>query len=424
MERKLTKLEHCHVELLVTVDEPAWKAAQEKALKKLAKEVTIKGFRKGEAPIEMAKKHVNPMDQMNEAINSLLPSLYQESVEAEKIIPYAQPKVDVTKVSDTELEVKFVITTAPEVELGKYTGLKVGKGEVSVNEEDLANAIADLQGKNATLVVKEGAAQLGDTAVIDFEGFIEGKAFDGGKAENHELVLGSNSFIPGFEAAIVGHKAGEEFDIKVKFPENYVEELKGKDATFKIKLHEVKEKVLPELNDESVKEFEITGVETVEQLKEHLKVDLLKRKENEARNQFFGKLLEEIVKNSKIDIPEEIIESQTHHTIDDMVARMQQSGLKLEDYLKIIGQTEQQFHDQIKENAAKEAQTFFVMDAILKAEKFEVTDKELEVEYESLAKQYNMKVEDVKKALAPQLEDYKHNLAMKKVEDFLYEKNN
>ena len=424
MERKLTKLEHCHVELLVTVDEQEWKAAQEKALKKLAKEVTIKGFRKGEAPIEMAKKHINPMDQMNEAINGILPSLYEESIKAENITPYAQPKVDITKVSDTELEVKFVITTAPEVELGKYTGLKIGKGEVSVNEEDLANAITDLQGKNATLVVKEGAAKLGDTAVIDFEGFIEGKAFEGGKAENHELILGSNSFIPGFEAAIVGHKAGEEFDIQVKFPENYVEELKGKDATFKIKLHEVKEKVLPELNDESVKEFEITGVETVEQLKEHLKVDILKRKESEARNEFFGKLLDEIAKNSKVDIPEEIIESQTHHTIDQMVARMQQSGLQLEDYLKIIGQTEQQFHDQIKENAAKEAQTFFIMDAILKAEKCEVSDKELENEYESLAEQYNMKVEDVKKALAPQLEDYKHNLAMKKVEDFLYENNN
>lgn len=423
MERKLTKLEHCHVELLVTVDEATWKAAQEKALKKLVKEVTIKGFRKGEAPLEMARKHVNPMDQMNEAINGLLPNLYEESIKAENVMPYAQPKVDITKVSDTELEVKFTITTAPEVELGKYTGLKVGKGEVSVNEEELANAIADLQGKNATLVVKEGEAKLGDTAVIDFEGFLDGKPFDGGKAENHELVLGSNSFIPGFEAAIVGHKAGEEFDIKVKFPENYVEELKGKDATFKIKLHEVKEKVLPELNDESVKEFEITGVETVEQLKEHLKVDLLKRKENEARNEFFGKLLEEIAKNSKVDIPDEIIESQTHHTIDDMVARMQQSGLQLKDYLQIIGQTEQQFHDQVKANATKEAQTFFIMDAILKAEKFEVTDKELENEYESLAKQYNMKVEDVKKALAPQLEDYKHNLAMKKVEDFLYEKN-
>ena len=424
MERKLTKLEHCHVELLVTVDEATWKAAQEKALKKLVKEVTIKGFRKGEAPLEMARKHVNPMDQMNEAINGLLPSLYEESIKAENVMPYAQPKVDITKVSDTELEVKFTITTAPEVELGKYTGLKVGKGEVSVNEEELANAIADLQGKNATLVVKEGEAKLGDTAVIDFEGFLDGKPFDGGKAENHELVLGSNSFIPGFEAAIVGHKAGEEFEIKVKFPENYVEELKGKDATFKIKLHEVKEKVLPELNDESVKEFEITGVETVEQLKEHLRVDLLKRKESEARNEFFGKLLEEIAKNSKVDIPDEIIESQTHHTIDDMVARMQQSGLQLKDYLQIIGQTEQQFHDQVKANAAKEAQTFFIMDAILKAEKFEVTDKELENEYESLAKQYNMKVEDVKKALAPQLEDYKHNLAMKKVEDFLYEKNN
>ena len=424
MERKVNKLENCHVEVLVTVDEKAWKDAQEKAYDKLAKNVTVDGFRKGKAPAAMVRSKIDPMKAMDEAINSLLPNLYRDTIVEEKLQPYAQPKVEVTKVSDTELEVKFVITVAPEVELGQYTNHKIGKKEIEVSAEELNKALTELQSQNASLVLKEAEAALGDTVVMDFEGFVDGQAFEGGKAENHELELGSHSFVPGFEEQLVGHKAGDEFDIKITFPENYVENLKGKEATFKIKLHEVKEKQLPELNEELIKELNIAGVATLEQLKEHKQAELARQKEAEAKRNYFDQLTEAIAKDSKIQIPEEIVDDQVEHTLQEMVQRMQQSGLTLEQYLQIVGQSEEQLREKIKVDAAKEANTYFILKAVGEKEKLVVSEEEVEFELAKLADQYKMKVDEIKKALEKQMESFRSNLQMKKIEDFLYEHNN
>ena len=423
MERKVTKLEHSHVEVLVTVDTQTWREAQEKEINKLAKTVKVDGFRPGKAPLEQAKKHIDPMKVIDGAIDSLLPSLYDEVLREEGLKPYAQPHVDVTKLSDTELEVKFVIVTAPEVELGQYKGLKVGKEKVKVSKEDVEESIDLLRAQSASLALKEGEAALGDTVVMDFEGFTDGVAFDGGKAENHELELGSHQFIPGFEEQLVGHKAGEEFEIEVTFPENYVESLKGKKATFKIKLHEVKQKMLPELNDDLVKELEIADVHTVEELRAFKEAELRERKENESKRAYINKVIDEIAKNSKIDIPHEIIESQMEHTMQQMQQRLQQSGLTLEQYLSIIGQTEEQFKDQLHENAHREAANYFILEAVVKAESLVVTDEDMEKEYESLAKQYAMTVDAVKAALANNLDEWKNNVLFNKAEDFLYQNN-
>ena len=423
MERKVTKLEHSHVQVEVKVDEKTWKAAQDKAFNKLAENVTIDGFRKGKAPKNLVKSKIDPMKVLDEAINALLPQMYQEILEKDGIKPYARPAVDVTKVSDTELEVKFLLAVAPEVKLGQYKGLEIGKKEVKVTKKDVEEALAQSLRENASLVVKEDAAALGDTVVMDFVGRINGEVFEGGSAQNHELELGSHQFIPGFEEQLVGHKAGEKVDVNVKFPENYTEELKGKDATFECKIHEVKAKKLPELNDEFVKELNIEGIDTVEAFRARREADLKAQKENEARREYMSKLVETIVKNSKIDIAEEIIANQVESRREDMVKRIEQNGLKLEQYLQILGQSEEQFTAQIRAQAEKETSEFIVLEEIGKVEKIEVSDKELDAEYKKIADQYKMKVEDVKKALAPQLGEFKNNLKMQRIDEFLYNEN-
>ena len=423
MERKVTKLEHSHVEVLVTVDEASWKAAQKKAFDKVASNVQVDGFRKGKAPENLVKAKVNQAQVLDEAINGLLPVIYKDILDNEDIKPAAQPKVDVTKLSDTNLEVKFVIVVAPEVELGAYKGIEIGHDKVEVTDADIEKAIAGDLAKNASLVIKDGAAEKGDIVNMDFKGTIDGVAFDGGTAENHELELGSGQFIPGFEDQLVGAKAGDHVDVKVTFPENYVETLKGKNAVFACDVHEVKAKKLPELNDEFVKDAGIAGVETVDAYKEHVKVALLNSKTAEEKRNYLGKLTAKIVENSKIDLPDEIIEQQVASRKEDIVARMKQSGLTLEDYLKFVGQTEEAFMANVKEDAIREVKHYFVMEKIATVEKVEVTDKDLDAEYKKIADQYKMKVEDVKKALGAQVEEFRNNLKMGRVEELLIANN-
>ncbi len=423
MERKVTKLEHGHVQVDVVVDEKSWKEAQDKAFNKLAENVTIDGFRKGKAPKNLVKSHVDPMKVLDEAINALLPAIYQDIIEKDGVRPYARPQVDVTKVSDTELEVKFLLAVAPEVKLGQYKGLEIGKKEVKVTKKDVEQALEDTLKENASLVVKDSEAALGDTVVMDFVGKVNGEVFEGGSAENHELELGSHQFIPGFEEQLVGHKAGEKVVVNVKFPENYTEELKGKDATFDCTIHEVKAKKLPELNDEFVKELKVEGIETVEAFRARKEEDLKKQKENEARREYMGKLVEQIVKNSKLDIASEIIDNQVESRKEDMVKRIEQNGLKLEQYLQILGQSEEQFLAQIREMAVKETSEYIVLEEIGRVEKLEVSDKDLEAEYKKISEQYKMKVEDVKKALANNLDEFKNNLKMQRIDEFLYNEN-
>ncbi len=423
MERKITKLEHSHVQVDVVVDEKTWKGAQDKAFNKLAENVTVDGFRKGKAPKNLVKDKIDPMKVLDEAINALLPKIYEEILTKDGIRPFARPAVDVTKVSDTELEVKFILVTAPEVKLGAYKGLEIGKKAVKVTKKDIEDALEGTLKENASLVLKEGEAALGDIVVMDFAGKINGELFEGGSAQNHELELGSHQFIPGFEEQLVGHKAGETVNVDVTFPENYTEELKGKPATFECKIHEVKEKKLPELNDEFVKELKVEGIETVEAFRARKEEDLKKQKELEARREYMSKLIAEIVKGSKIDLANEIVENQVESRKEDMIKRIEQSGLTLEQYLQILGQTEETFTAQIREQALKETQEYVVLEEIAKVEKVEITDADLEFEYAKIADQYKMKVEDVKKALAANLGEFKNNLKMQRIDDLLYNEN-
>ena len=424
MERKITKLEHGHVQVDVVVDQKSWKDAQEKAFNKLAEKVTVDGFRQGKAPRHLVEKKIDMMKVLDEAINSLLPKIYEEILTEDKVRPYARPQVDVTKVSDTELEVKFVLVTAPEVKLGQYKGLEIGKKAVKVAKKDVDEAIEATLKENASLVVKEGESVLGDTVVMDFVGTVDGVAFEGGTAENYELELGSHQFIPGFEEQLVGHKAGEKVEVNVTFPENYTENLKGKAAVFACTIHEVKEKKLPVLNDEFVKELKLQGVETVEAFRDHKQKELQRAKENEARREYMNKLLEAIAKNSEVDLAKEIVDSQVESRKEDMVKRIQQSGLKLEQYLQILGQTEEQFNAQITEQAIKEVTDYVILNEVGNAEGIEITEADLEFEYAKIADQYHMTIDEVKKALGNNLDEFRHNIRMQRIDDLLYNENN
>ena len=423
MERKVTKLENSHVEVLVTVDTDSWKKAQEKAFKKVSANVKVDGFRPGKAPEAMLRKRVDNMKVIDEAINDLLPTLYKNVLDNEDVKPMAQPKVEVTKLSDTDLEVKFTIVVSPEVELGEYKGLKIGKEEPKVTAEDVDAAIAALQKQNATLVVKDGAAELGDTIVMDFVGSVDGVPFEGGAAENHELELGSGQFIPGFEDQCVGLKAGDKKDINVTFPENYTAELKGKAAVFAITCHEVKAKKIPELNDEFVKDLSIPEVSTIDALKAHKEKELLEQKKAEARRVYLNKVVAAIAEKSKISIPDEIIDEQVASRKKDMENRMKQSGLTLDQYLSILGQKEEDFMAKLKEDSKADFTRYLVVDKVGQVENIVVTDEDVDVEMAKIADQYKMKLEDVKKALANQLGEYRYNIRMNRVEDFLFANN-
>ena len=307
MKRVVNKLENSKVEVICDVEQEAWKELQQKAFQKLAGNLEVKGFRKGKVPADIAKKHIDQGSIFNEAINLSLQPAFEEVLREEKLQPFARPSVDVTKVSDTELQLKFIIILAPEVKLGNYKGLGIKKEAVKVEEKEVDEAIEKLLAQNASLVVKEGEAKKGDTVVFDFVGSVDGKEFEGGKAENYSLELGSNQFVPGFEDQLVGHKAGEDVDVNVTFPTQYVPELAGKKALFKCKIHEVKEKVLPTLDEDLLKDLNIPDVKDEASLREYEKKTLLQQKEGKAHADALNKVLDEIVAHAEVEIAQEIL---------------------------------------------------------------------------------------------------------------------
>ena len=424
MERKVTKLEHCRTEVIVNVDKDLWKKAQDKAFNKLAENITIDGFRKGKAPLSMVKQRIDQGRMYNEAINDVLNPVYLEILQEEKIQPMARPSFEVTKLSNEELELRVVIVTRPEVELGQYTGFKLGKENPEVTDEEVEASLNELLKQNATIAPKDGQAELGDIVVIDFDGSIDGAAFEGGKAENHELELGSHTFITGFEEQLVGVSAGIEVDVKVKFPDNYgPDEIAGKDAVFHVKVNEVKQKIMPSLDDEFVKELSMPNVETVAQLKDSRREQLQKQKENGAKRAYLDKLLEEIRKVSKFDIPEEILAEEKENRQKDLENRLQQSGLDLEQYLSLTRTSQEDLDAQLKAEAQKGLESWLVLDGVGTKENINITEEEVEFELAKMADQYQMSIDQIKQALGQQIDQFRHNLLMSRIENYLFENN-
>lgn len=423
MEKKITKLEQSKIEVLVTVEKDKWVKAQKDAFKKLAANVEIKGFRKGKAPAEMIKAKVDQGQVFDRAINALLQDTYRQVIAEEKLRPFARPVVDVTKLSDLELELKFTLVLAPEVTLGQYKGLHAEKKEAVVTDHEIEHAIEHLVEDNASLLVKEGEAHLGDTVVMDFEGFVDGKAFEGGKAENYALELGSKQFIPGFEEQLVGVKAGDEKEVNVKFPAEYTPELANKDASFKIKVHEVKEKKVAELNEELIKDLNLPNVKTIEDLKAHEKAKLLKQKESDVKRDYFEAIVKQIRADAKIDLAKEIIDGEIEAMEENMLKQVEQQGLTMEKYLQITGQTHEGLHEQMRGEAEENVRSVLVLEKIAELEKITVEEDEIEFELAKIADQYKMPLEEVKKVLKDSMDRFTADVRSRRIQEFIVNNN-
>ena len=419
MEHKFTNLEDCRVEIVSTVPTDMWKDAQEKAVKKACADVVIPGFRKGHAPEAMAKSHVNMQRAIDAAINDLLPIVFAEALKEGKIEPFFRPETSITKLSDTDLEVKFLVTLAPKVELGTYKGLHAEKTVPAVDEKEVAEAITRRLDRAAELIESEEPAKEGDTVVLDFEGFIDGVAFEGGKAENYSLSLGSHSFVPGFEEALIGVKKGESREVEVTFPEQYVKELASKKATFKCLVHEVKAKQIPTLSDETVADLAIKDVKTVDELKEFEKKNLLERKTRQAESEHYNALVKQIVDAAKIEVASSIIDSEAKASEEQLRKRVESNGLSFEQYLEITGNTLEKLQKQIREESEANVKGFLTMQTLAAKEGLQVSDEEFEKHIQETAERYKMSAEDLKKAYGDGLAQVRSDLLNRKIHDYI-----
>lgn len=419
MKTTVKNLSDSKYEVTVEVDEKLWIDAQEKARKKAFEKVEVKGFRKGHVPPDIARKHINDGEVINEAINIVLPNAFTKAMEENKLRPILRPTVNVDKFSTSSLTLRFTVIVAPKVTLGAYKDLKIEKVAIAVTEQEIDESVKNVLEQNAELIVKEGAANKGDTVILDFEGFVDGKPFEGGKANNYELVLGSGQFIPGFEDQLIGLKANDKKDVNVKFPENYVDSLKGKDATFKCLIHEVKEKKIPTLNDEAVKDLGLEKVNTVAELREHQKGEILKRKNSEADNAYYNKLVDTICKNSSVSLAPELIAEEANVMKENMKKQIEQNGLTWDKYIQITGQKEEDIEKRVQEDAKRNLLGMLVLNEISEKENITVKPEEIDAEYQSIANQYHMEVNKVKEILSKDLDGFVNQIKSRKLHDLL-----
>ena len=416
------KLEKSMVELQFSIDAETFKAAVNNAFKREGKKYAIPGFRKGKAPRHMIEKMYGSDIFHYDAVNDLFPEAYEAAVKEAKIDVVGRPDPEVVSMSEADgVVLKVKVAVKPEVELGEYAGLTVTKEAKNVNEADVDAEVKRMQDRNGRLLTREGAAENGDTVDIDFEGFVDGKAFEGGKAEHYSLVLGSGSFIPGFEDQVVGHSAGEEFDVNVKFPEEYgAAELAGKDATFKIKLHEVKYKELPALDDDFAKD--VSEYDTLDELKDSIRNNIKTNLDKQAEQKVENDLMDQVITNMKADIPDAMVDSRIDELVQDFEYRISQQGLKLADYLKYMGMNIEQFRAQFKEQADKQVKMRLAMEAIVAKEGITASDEEFEEEVKRIADAYKIEADKVKSIVDAAA--VKADLAINKAIDFVKEKAN
>ena len=399
------KVEKSQVALTIEVNAAEFEAAVEKAYQKMRRKISVPGFRPGKAPRKMIERMYGAEVFFEEAINIAFPEAYEAAAEQEKLQIVGYPTVEmVGEVTKDGFTFKATTPVYPEVTLGEYKGLKAEKPEVKVLAADVDERLKALADRNTRLVSVEREAKSGDTAVIDFEGFLDGKPFDGGKGENHNLELGSGSFVPGFEDQVIGMKAGEEKDIDITFPENYHADLAGKAVVFKVKVHEVKEKEVPAMDDEFAKD--VSEFDTLKDLKADLKKKIAAEREETVKRAFEDALMEQVAENITADVPDAMVEAQSRQFLDNFKMQLAQQGLQYDQYMKATGMDEAQLLADAKEPALKQVRMDLAMAAIIKEENIDATDEEVEAEFQRMADQYGMDLETVKKYLqAEQVKD-------------------
>ena len=397
MNCKVEKTQNANeVKLEITIEAEKFENAIKKVYFKSAKYFNIPGFRKGKAPQNIVERYYGKEIFYEDAFNELVPEEYEKALEENKIEAVARPKIDIVKMEKgQDLAFTAIVATKPEVELGKYKGIEIEKIEYTVEDEAIENELKSMQEKNSRLItVEDRAVEEGDTATIDFEGFVDGVAFDGGKAENHDLEIGSGSFIPGFEDQIVGMKIDEEKDIIVTFPEKYFsKDLAGKEATFKVKLHEIKKKEVPKLDDEFAKD--VSEFDTLAELKNSIKEKLEKQMQDKAKYEKEQAVIEAVCENAKVDIPKGMIELEIDNMIKDMEQRLSYQGLKFDQYLNIINKTEQEFRKESEPQAIEGIKSRLVLEAIVNKEGIKAQEEEVKEKIKEMAKNYGRKEDEL-----------------------------
>lgn len=422
MSAKWEKQEGNQGVLTVEVDAETVDKGLNTAFQKVVKTINVPGFRKGKMPRPLFEQRFGVEALYQDAIDAILPEAYGKAIDETGIEPVDRPEIDVEQFEKGKPFIFTAkVTVKPEVTLGDYKGLEVEKENTEVTEEDVQNELKDLQKRHAELVVKEdGIVENDDTVVIDFEGFVNGEAFEGGQADNYSIVIGSGTFIPGFEEQLIGMKTGEEKDVEVTFPEEYhAEELAGKPATFKVKLHEIKAQELPELNDEFAKETD-EEVETLEALKTKIQERLAEQKKSAAEQKLRDDLVEKAVANAQTDVPEAMINTEIDRMLQEFTQNLSMQGMNLDLYYQFSGQTEEDLRSQMKENAETRVRTSLTLEAIAEAENLEPTDEDVDAEVTKMSEQFGLSKEDIQKALGS-LEGMKADLKIRKAVEFLVE---
>ncbi|GIP55000.1 MULTISPECIES: trigger factor [Paenibacillus] len=410
--------------LEVEVEAERVTAALDKAFQKVVKKVNVPGFRKGKVPRAIFESRFGVESLYQDAIDILLPEVYTEAVDQTDIFPVDRPEVDVEQFAKGQaFKFKAKVTVKPEVKLGDYKGIEVPATDVEVSEEELSEELTRMQERHAELVViDEEAAQNGDTVVIDFDGSVDGVPFEGGKAERYSLELGSNTFIPGFEEQVVGLATGDFKDVTVTFPETYhAEELAGKEAVFKVKVHEIKRKQLPELDDEFAKD--VSEFDTLDEYKEDLKKQLQSRKEKEGEAERERVLVDKIGENAEVEIPQAMIDSEVQNMVRDFDNRLRAQGMNLDMFLGFSGQTIEDLQGQMTNDAEKRVRNNLVLEQIAKAEKIEATEEEINKELQDMADAYKRSPEEIRNILAANgsLGSLNEDVLLRKTIQFLIE---
>ena len=396
-----------------------WVKACDKAFEKLNKTAKIDGFRPGKAPRSMFEKKYGKAEITMEAANDLIDAKYHSIIVDDKLIPVIEPKVDIVKIDDKELEVNFTIIMDSEVTLGDYKNLGVKRETVKVTKEEIDHRIHHLLEDYAELSVKEGKVEKGNIAIIDFEGFKDGVAFEGGKGENYSLEIGSNTFIPGFEDAVIGMKVGEEKDINLTFPKDYgAADLAGAKVVFKVKVNEIKERIVPELDKDFFLDLGMEGITNEKELRTQIEAEIKEQKEHENEHKYIDALLDKASDNMKVEIDDEIVEVEAERMYKEFMQRMSMQGINEEMYLGYANTTKEEVLKQMNPEALKRVKNRYLLEAIIKEEKLDVSDKDAKKELKDMAVKYNMTEEDVEKAIGG-LEMLKYDMTMRKAIDIL-----
>lgn len=419
METSINKKENSMVEITVSANKDTWKDAQKVEFEKAAENVEIDGFRKGKAPAAKVKQHINQFEVLQNAADSVLNDMYRHAIETHDVWPVAQPTLEIEKIDEDELKVIFNIAIKPEFELGEYKGLSAQREVAIVEDGEIDAQLEALKAQSASLEVQDKVVENGDTVVIDFEGFDDGVAFEGGKAEAYPLEVGSGSFIPGFEEKLLGTKAGDEVEVNVTFPEDYqAAELAGKPVIFKVKVHEVKVKKEAELNDEFAASLGAETISTMADLKEDISKRLLEQKQAEEENKYVNALVDQVAQKTEINIPQPMIDGEVDALYQQFMQRLAQQGMNEEMFLQMTQQTKEDVRKQMEEDAINKIKYTLILEKIAEKEAIEVNEADIEAEYEKMAQMYNMEVEQIKQML-PDTSSLEFEIKMQKAADII-----